>query len=237
MRGYLIKHNNLTPSRVDVIGGGVNLDLFTNTNDRTVAQREWDLCGKFVVSYIGTLGAAHDLSTVLAAAAELRGPAPDVAFVLAGEGAAKLSLEREAKRNHLTNIRFIDRQDIAKIPSLIAASDVCLAVLRNDPLFETVVPTKIFEYMACGKPVLSNIQGETRNLLNLSGAGMSVSSGDPGELVRGILGLRGNKNRSARLGEAGRSYVLANRSWEKLARDYMIILKTIMKRASLGNRS
>ncbi len=237
MRGYLIRHNNLIPAQVDVIGGGVNLDLFTNSNDRTMAQREWNLCGKFVVSYIGTLGAAHDLRTVLGAAAELLETAPDVAFVFAGEGALKLSLKREANIKQLTNIRFIDRQDIAKVPSLIAATDGCLAVLRNDPLFETVVPTKIFEYMACGKPVLSNIQGETQKLLDLTGAGISVSSGDSMELVRGILELREDQNRSVKLGEAGRSYVLANRSWEKLAGDYMAILEKIMKRTGFGNKS
>lgn len=237
MRGYLIKHNHLTPARVDVIGGGVNLNLFTNTNDRTVAQQEWGLCEQFVVSYVGTLGAAHDLRTVLGAADELREAAPDVVFVLAGEGAAKLSLKREAKIKQLANIRFIDRQDIARVPSLIAASDVCLAVLRNDPLFETVVPTKIFEYMACGKPVLSNIQGETKKLLDLSGAGISVSSSDSRELARGILELRDDKNKSARLGEAGRSYVVANRSWEKLAGEYMAILEKIMKEASFRNKS
>ena len=159
------------------------------------------------MSYVGTHGNAHDLWTVLESASQMKSIAARVLFLFAGGGAEADALRAHASANGLTNVRFLGQIERLQIPSLRRASDICLATLRDSPVFRTAVPTKIYEYMAAGKPVLSNVAGEAEALVRTSGSGLTVAPGDPGALTTGILRLMQDPELCTRMGEAGQKYV------------------------------
>src|SRR5205814_3529712 len=106
--------------------------------------------GKFTVAYVGSHGLSHGLRSVLDAAA-LR---PEVNFLLVGDGADRERLLAERDRRHLQNVCM--RPSVAKtdVPAIYAAADACLVPLRDVPIFETFVPSKLFEVLAVGRPVI-----------------------------------------------------------------------------------
>jgi len=224
IRLHLERTEHVPAGKLSVIPPGVDTTAFARPADRSRVRGRWDVDGKFVVSYVGTHGLAHDLEVVLEAAAELRQRAPDVLLLLVGEGADKHRLLRIAHDRDLTNVRFESQQPLAEIPGILAASDVCLASLRPSPVFETAVPTKLLEYMACERPIISNVPGEAARLLAESGAGRTIPPGDASALVDAILTLRGDPRARAAMGQQGVEFVRENRTWSRLADQYLNLL-------------
>src|SRR5207245_6018460 len=103
---------------------------------------------------------AHGLGTMIAAAESLQKIAPNVLFLLLGEGADRERILALAESKGLTNIRFVPQQPREMIPAYIAASDVCLVLLKKSDVFETVIPTKMLEFMSCGRPVILGVSGQ-----------------------------------------------------------------------------
>src|SRR5207237_2704022 len=109
---------------------------------------------KFLVTYIGTMGNAHGLETLLDAADELRQRNPNVLFLLIGEGAEKARIQSLAESRGLDNVRFLDQQPRDTIPAFISASDPCLVLLQKTDVFKTVIRTKLLEIISCDRPAL-----------------------------------------------------------------------------------
>ena len=130
----------------------------------TDQRRELALEGEFVVSYIGTMGMAHGLETILEAAAKacLRDTNPEIVFLILGQGAEKQRIVTMARERGLNNLRFVDQQPRESIPAYIGASDVCLVLLKKTDLFKTVIPTKMLEFMSCARPVILGVEGQAR---------------------------------------------------------------------------
>jgi glycosyltransferase involved in cell wall biosynthesis len=139
--------------------------------------------GKFVVSYIGTMGMAHGLETIIAAAVQLRDSNPKVVFLMLGEGAEKQRMIALARERNLHNMRFLDQQPREKIPSYISASDACLVLLKKTDLFKTVIPTKMLEFMSCGRPVILGVDGQARAILEEGRGGLVIEPENSDALV------------------------------------------------------
>src|SRR5450432_937774 len=107
---HLIKYWNISPEKISVIENGVETSLFSPQNTNVELRRELGAEGKFVASYIGTIGMAHGLESLLEAAARLQRTAPEVLFLLLGEGAEKEHIRSLAKSRNLTNVRFVGQQ-------------------------------------------------------------------------------------------------------------------------------
>jgi len=227
IRLHLEQKERLTPEKLAVIPPGVDTAAFNPPEDRSVLRDRWNVEGRFVVAYVGTHGQAHDLKVVLDAAAALEPQTPDVLFMLVGEGADKRRLQRIVSDRNLTNVRFEAQQPLAQIPGILAASDVCLAHLRPSPVFETAVPTKLLEYMACRRPIISNVQGEAARLLNEAKAGQTIPPRDAEALAHAILSLRGDPPARDAMGRRGSEYVARHRSWSRLAEKYLNLLGQI----------
>ena len=117
------------------------------------------------------MGNACGLGVALEAATQLQRTLPDVLFLFVGEGAEKEQLVSLAQRQGLRNVRFLPQQPREKIPALIQASDLCLVLLKKADVFKTVIPTKMLEFMACGRPVILGVDGQAREILEkLEGA-------------------------------------------------------------------
>lgn len=207
-RGLSAEHVFLLPNGVDV------------TKFRPLpsigARADLGWSDVFTVLYAGTLGLAHGLNTLLGAAEQLK-EYPDIRFVLVGEGAAKADLMHAATIRNLTNVTFLDAQPHARVPQLIAAADACLVSLRNVPLFEGALPSKMYEAMACARPIILAVNGEARDLIEQqAGAAIHVEPEDPAALAEAVLRLKCQPELAHRLGEQGREFVQAYFDRDKL---------------------
>lgn len=193
------------------------LFLLTNGVDTSVFRPQpqaearaalgWD--ERFTLLYAGTIGLAQGLGTVLDAAELLRRQG-DIRVVLAGDGATKAALVADAHRRGLDNVTFLDAQPHATMPTLIAAADACLASLRKVPLFEGALPSKMYEAMACGRPLVLAVGGEARELIECeAGAGVYVEPEDPAALADTLMRLRDDPARREEYGRRGRAFVEA----------------------------
>ncbi len=165
------------------------------------------------------------MDTLLETAVELKDRLPDLLFLLVGDGAARESLETRAQAEGLINIRFVGERPRAEIPEYIAASDVCLVLLRRSDLFKTVLPSKMLEFMACARPVVVSIPGLTRFLVDESGGGISVAPEDHKDLAKAICRFHDEPDLGPKLGENGRRYVLERFTREAKATAYLAALQ------------
>jgi len=164
--------------------------------------------------YTGAHGPANGLDLLLDAAADLGGE--DVDIVLVGNGPSKSDLQERARVLGLSNVRFLDPIPKTEIPALMAAADIGLHVLADVPLFRYgVSPNKVFDYLASGLPMVTNVPGEVGALVTESGGGIAV---EPTGLAAGIRELMGfNSARFAAVGQAGQEYMRKHRSRTAMA--------------------
>ncbi len=194
--------------RVEVVPNGVDAGAFDPGASGASFRREQDLDGKFVVLYAGAHGIPNDLGTVLDAAEILR-DAPDVVFVLVGDGRDKGRLVADADRRRLANVRFVAPQPKPRMSEVLAAADVGLATLKPLPLFRTVYPNKVFDYMAAGRPTLLLIDGAIREVVEDGDAGVFVPPGDAAALADAVRVYRADPALRSRQGKAARAAVEA----------------------------
>lgn len=220
--------------KISVIPNGVDLELF-RPRCRTTARRGLELPEGFLVTYVGTHGMAHGLDLALDAAIRMK--EENVHFLLVGEGAKKAELKARAAAENITNVTFLDQQPRDRVAQIYSASDLCLVLLRDLPLFRTVIPSKIFEFMGAGRPILTTVDGESRGILERSGAGLFSPPEDLDALVSSIRELAGDHERLSRMGAAGREFVEQNYSRPALARRYADVLEDVVaRRASLPRK-
>ena len=221
----LMTRRGLPEEKIDVIENGVETDEFSPKADALVVRQHHGLDGRFVVSYIGTIGYAHGLDIILQAAHRLNEILPEAIFLLVGEGAEKERLEGLAQRERLGNVRFLPQQPRDSIPFFINASDVCLVLLRNAELFTTVLPSKMLEFMACGRPVVLGVDGQARKILTEAQAGVCINPGDPEALVQAVMTLYRDPALRRRLGENGRDFIVRHFSRSQKALQYLDVLE------------
>ena len=179
--------------------------------DEELAARH-GLTGRFNVVYGGNLGAAQALDTLLEAAGLLRG-LPDVQFVLIGAGVEEQRLRGRAAAMGGGNVRFIGWQPEPLMPSFFALADVVVMHLRRDPLFEITVPGKAYAYLACGRPILCAVAGDTADIVRDAGAGLTCPPEDPAALAAAVRELRAMPEAARRaMGESGHRAHLAKYS-------------------------
>jgi glycosyltransferase involved in cell wall biosynthesis len=224
---HLVKHWNVPREKISVIENGVETDLFA-PQSATELRRELGLDEKFVVSYIGTMGMAHGLETILTAAAQLRDTNPEIAFLLLGEGADKDRIVELARQRNLNNVRFVDQQPREKIPAYICASDACLVLLKKTDLFKTVIPTKMLEFMSCERPVILGVDGQARSILEEAGGGLVIEPENSAALVNAVRSLADNRQLVHKLGQAGREHMLRKFSRRHTAERYISVLENLL---------
>lgn len=227
-RECLIKDWQVPAEIISVIQNGVETDLFSPRSGNPQLKSTFAADGRFIVSFIGTLGLAHGLETLLEAAERLQREAPDVVFLLVGEGADRERILALAQSKRLHNIRFIPQQPREKIPAYICASDACLVLLRKAEVFETVIPTKMLEFMSCARPVILGVRGQAQQILEDARGGICIEPGNVSALCDAILHLKQNPRLRAGLGRSGRDYIVQRLSRERTAADYLEVLSALL---------
>lgn len=209
--------------KVSVITNGADLDRFFPGPKEDSVEQELDCKGKILVLYAGAHGISQDLGTVIRAA-EMLMRHEDVLFGFVGEGAEKEQLRQMAVQLGLNNVRFLPAQPKDRMAAFYRTADICLVPLRNVPLFKTFVPSKMFEIMACARPIIASLGGEAAQILRRSGGAIVVPSGDPERLSEAILELVADEERRQRMGSNARRFVAQHYSRSRLAGDYERIL-------------
>ena len=189
--------------KIDVVINGVDLSKYSPVDIKDPALADqYGLAGKFVVGYIGTHGMAHALDKVLDAAALLQDN-DDVRFLFAGGGAERASLERLAAERGLSNVVMMPRQPKEAMPAVWSLCDISLISLRDTPLFTKVIPSKIFESMGMGLPmVIACPAGEATDIIAGTSSGVMVEPENPEALAGCIAGLYSDRTRLAELASA-----------------------------------
>jgi len=191
----------------DVVTNGVDTKAFNE--DRVLFDARERLGvprSAFLAGYIGTVGMCHGLETLLDAA-ELCRDEPDVTFLILGEGAARTRLEEHASRRGLTRVLFRNFVPHEHIPSYLAALDVSIIHLKPHPVFKTVIPSKIFESMAMGTPMVHAVEGQSAQIVAESGAGVCIPSGNPSAMADAIRQLRREPERVREMAARGKQAV------------------------------
>lgn len=200
----VLAKRGIDPDKIDVVRNAVDLDGFRpGPRDNGVRTRLRIASGTFLVTYVGTIGMAHGLEHVLEAAEMLRGE--PIRFLIVGEGARKEELEDRARTMRLDNVTFLPRQPREDVPAFLAASDAVVVHLKDDPLFRHVVPSKIFEAMAAGRPLVHAVRGESADIVNDARCGITVKPECPLEMAAAIRRLQADAELASVLGRNGRA--------------------------------
>jgi glycosyltransferase involved in cell wall biosynthesis len=199
-----LARRGIDAAKIDVVTNGVDIGRFSPRPKDEALLQELRLQGCFVAGYIGTHGMAHALETLLDAAQALqqRPDAADVRLLLLGDGARKAALRADAARRGLQNVVFVDtvpKEQVARYWSLL---DVSIIHLRRTELFTTVIPSKLFECMGMGIPVLHGVAGESAAIVQREGAGIVFEPENAAQLVDGLLRLRDDAPLRRRLADA-----------------------------------
>ena len=224
-----IARRGIEPAKLHVIPNGVDLDAFRPEPEEDALRTTLGLADKLVVLYCGAHGISHALARILDVAARLAADAR-IHFLFVGEGAEKEGLEARARELRLGNVTFHAAVPREQVPALYRAADVCLVPLRAVPLFRSFIPSKMFEILACGRPVLASLEGEAAEILEASGAAVVVPPEDVDAIAEAVTRLAADPALRASLAARGRPYVAEHYDRRRLAARYLELLDASARR-------
>jgi glycosyltransferase involved in cell wall biosynthesis len=213
--------------KIAVVLNGVDLPRYSPRARDPELALELGLNRCFVIGYIGTHGMAHDLMNVVEAAELLRSRT-DICFLFVGDGAAKPELVASVRQRRLDNVVFSDPRHKEQMPACWSVCDVALVHLKDDPVFSEVIPSKLFEAMAMGLPVLiAAPAGEATSIVAGERAGIVVTPSSPEALAAAIGSLADNPAQRAAL--ASHSLAAAPRyTRERQAEEMEAVLQAVV---------
>lgn len=188
------------------IPNGANVDLFQfRPEGRARIRITFGLQNKFVAIYAGIHGVAQGLETVIETAHKLRND-PEIHFLMVGDGPKKEEIVDLASQYRLSNLTFLPGQPREMIVDYLSAADVALIPLRNLDLFKSAVPSKIFDSWACQRPIVLNVDGEARSVLQQANGGLFSPPGDSDLMAKALLDLKKNPLLNETMGRNGRTF-------------------------------
>ena len=174
--------------KIEVVTNGSNLELFNAKEKDRELLKKLDLENRFIVGYIGTHGLAHSLDFIVCSIAKIKDK--NIHFLFVGDGAMKEKIVSIANDLDLDNITFLDPILKEDVPLYLSICDVSLAPLKKSDNFKTVIPSKIFEASAMGKPTLLGVEGEAQKIIEKYSAGVCFLPEDEGDFLLKLQKLR-----------------------------------------------
>ena len=221
-----IESSGVSSEKIEYIPNGFCLDeiqKLTGGEENHRIRQQYNLNGKFVVSYIGTLGMAHALETVVDAARTSSDP--EVLFLIAGTGSNRDALQNYSEG--VANFKLLPKLPRDEALRLLQASDVSFIHLKDTPVFQTVLPSKMFEAMALKKPIILGVRGEAERLVRQANAGICIPPEDAGSLNEAIGRLRKDQKLQAVYGGSGSEFLIRNHDRKVLARRTLELFKRL----------
>lgn len=224
---YLIDEKKVSENKIIYIPNAADLNTFQSGLKENWVRKKYGWDNKFVILYIGAYGVANDLWQIINVA-ELLKYDPNILFVLIGDGMEKPKLKSEAQKHNLVNIQFLNPVPKEKIVDFVNAADICTAILQ--PIFTTTYPNKVFDYMACAKPIILPINGICKKLvIKQAKAGIFVKPGDAENFKEKILYLYNHPEARKKMGNNGYQFVVRHFDRQKLAAKYLRIISDLKK--------
>ena len=206
---------------------GVNVNFYNpeRIEDSDFRERNNFKSTDLLLFYGGILGYAQGLEIILKAA-KLLEDKPEVQFIIQGSGPEKDKLVNLKAELKLTNVHFLDPVSKSEMPSIVKAIDVALVPLKNLPLFQGAIPSKVFEALAMKKPLLLGVDGEARqHFIEKAQAGLFFLPENEEDLVRQIRQIVENPGKLIDMGNNARSYVSTHFNRDKIALDFLKLLE------------
>jgi glycosyltransferase involved in cell wall biosynthesis len=227
-RGIVASISSRFPlKRVELVSNGVDVEFFQSVSDENQKQavkRQLGVRGDIVIGYAGLHGLAQALETVILAAEAVRDH-NNVSFGFFGDGPEKNRLIELAKKRNLTNVQFFPSQAKDKMRDILRVFDIAVVPLKRLPLFQGALPSKLFEAMAAGVPIVLSVDGEARHLIDEARCGIYVEPENPVDMANGILGLCADATRREKLGQNGRRFVFERYNREHIASHFETLLR------------
>jgi len=223
-----ISERGFGKEKIFTIPNGIDENFFKPLGRRSKVREEkgWK-DDDVIVMYIGTMGLSQGLDVILKSAMVLKGE-EKLKFVFVGAGADKERLIGIAKEWGLSNVEFYPPVRKAEMPEWYGAGDIFVVPLKRRKVFLYNIPSKMFEIMACEKPIVLGVEGQAREILEDSKAGICVEPENANEFADAILKLAKDSNLRAELGKNGREYVVKHFSRIENAKRYLEIFKWVL---------
>ncbi len=180
--------------------------MFPDPESRMRKRQQLGWEGKKIVLYFGAMGAANNLGVILDAARRLE-DRRDILFALVGDGMQRNALLERCRTMGLRNVHFLPAVPKQEARACINAADLCVVTLKDIPLFRGAIPTKLLEYMACGKPVICGVSGEAATLVRQSQAGEVFRPDDDSGLAALVSGMLADEARTRAMSANGPGFV------------------------------
>ncbi len=215
--------------KIWLIPNGADFDLFIKDKKSVDIRMKYGWTDKFVVLYMGAHGVANNLQQLIQAADQMQKELPQVLMVLIGDGMEKAGLINMVQEKGMQNVSFIPSQPKEKIKDFVYACDVGIAVLKKVEIFKTVYPNKVFDYMACSKPVILGIDGVVRDMVvNQAKCGIYCEPENAREIIEVIKTYLHSPDLRKQHGENGFNYVRNNFNRAVLAGNYLANLSKLV---------
>jgi glycosyltransferase involved in cell wall biosynthesis len=213
--------------RFSVIPHWADETIYKPVDRDGVLARDIGAEGRFVVLFAGNIGRVQALDELLDAAKRLLETAPDVFVVLLGDGVNRPHLKKIAEEANLTNVRFLDPEPPENVARYAGIADVLYVGLVPGFLARLSIPSKVVSYMACGKPILSTVAGETAEMIAQAGAGITCEP-EGGAIMRSILQLRdAGEEERMRMGASAHRVFLDQFSRERLLGEHEAVMDAV----------
>ncbi len=197
-------------AKIMVLPNWVDTDFLLPLPKANPVSEKLGLARKFVMMYSGTISISSyaTLVRILDAAALIKDD-PDIRIAIVGEGFKAADLKAEAARRDLPNVVFLPFQPYANLPRLLAAADALLVPLDKEKSLLSV-PSKLYNFMAAGRPVfgLAHRDSEVFQIIEGAGCGRCAPPDDPAEIAAEIRRMKGDAAGLEAMGARGRAYAL-----------------------------
>jgi glycosyltransferase involved in cell wall biosynthesis len=205
---------------VEYVPNGTELDVFSADGDHRDVKCHLGFEDRLLICFAGNLGIAQDLDLIVDCARKLQTDSR-FAFLIIGSGPQEDNLRHKVEDLGLSNLVILRQVPKEQISAYLCASDILLVTLKNKVVFESFVPSKLFDYMACERPVILNVPGEASHILNSSGGGICIAPGDSDAMIKALNELAGSAEARIKMGEKGRKFV-AERFDRRVIADGMV---------------
>lgn len=212
--------------KINVVKNGVDISRFTRRKKNVTILHNLNLHDRFIIGYIGTHGLSHGLDFIVRSAAKIQDT--KIIFLFIGDGAEKQMLIKRSRELRLQNVMFIDPVPKHEVPEYLSIIDVALVPLRKSTTFESVIPSKIFECAAMGKPIFLGLKGETQKIIDHYAAGICFEPEDETDFLNKLSTLKNNIELQMVDYAKGCTDLAHDFDRKKLAKDMEHVLKDVL---------
>lgn len=204
LKEELVLGYGISQGKIQLVYNGADLEFFQAGNPEIIDSR-YHLENKFVVLYTGLLGYAQNAKIILEAAKKLKNQ-KEVIFLIVGTGPKYQELVEMKEKENLENVILTGSRPHSEMPSFVSRADICLVPYKNSPVFKRNIPSKLYDYMAAGKPIIINLEGEASKIILSAQAGILIEPDNSQALAQAIVDLKENGILREKMGLCAQTY-------------------------------